>query len=334
MLRIHFTGEDLSRIRVVARPDALWELALSLHRLQRRRPSGEPAPPVAGEVRHWRRSTVAHLTGRELGHRVRDQLFPLVPLSSYFPDFLTPYSGLLGLEPGLDTLLSTPRRRIGDELDRLASRSGTPSWGADLAVGRAPALHQLGDTLRGYFGAALTPVWAACRARVATEHTRLTGIGAEYDCEGLLHGLRPAAHWIAEDRVLVADYPVPLEIRLQGRGLTVIPSWFCSGTPVALADPALPPVLVYPLPHDPAPPADPAALAKLIGPTRARVLAAITTGTSTSLIQLRARISASQLSRHAAVLRDNNLITEARHAGHTFYTRTPLGNALVLGRSH
>ena len=63
-----------------------------------------------------------------------------------------------------------------------------------------------------------------------------------------------------------------------------------------------------------------------------KILLAITTATPTSIIQRRTGISASQLSRHAAVLRDNNLITEARHAGHTFYSRTPLGNALTTGQ--
>ncbi|MGW4127282.1 hypothetical protein [Amycolatopsis japonica] len=88
-------------------------------------------------------------------------------------------------------------------------------------------------------------------------------------------------------------------------------------------------MLVYTLTHDPIPTTDPNALAKLIGPTRAEILTTITIGTPTGTIQRRTGISASQLARHTAVLRDNNLITEARHAGHTFYTRTPLGNALT-----
>ncbi|MFI6201946.1 ArsR family transcriptional regulator, partial [Streptomyces phaeochromogenes] len=34
MLRIHFTSEDLVRTRLACRPDPLWEITASLHRLQ------------------------------------------------------------------------------------------------------------------------------------------------------------------------------------------------------------------------------------------------------------------------------------------------------------
>ncbi|MFE0026421.1 ArsR/SmtB family transcription factor [Amycolatopsis sp. NPDC059021] len=331
-LLIHFTREDLARTRVSGRPDALWGLVLSLHRLQRRRPSGGHGPPVPDEVLRWRANTLDCLSGRALGRRVRDHLVPLAPISSYFPDFLTPHTGLQGLEPGLDTVLSTPRTQIGRELDELTTRSGAPSWGTELAAGNTQALHLLGVTLRDYFTTALAPAWPAIQDRTTTEHTRLTGILTTQGIEAMLANLLPTTIWHPGDRVLEAPYPMNFTIDLQGRGLTLIPSWFCSDMPVALVDPALPPVLVYPLTHIPPPVTNPRALAKLIGPTRAAVLLAITTATPTRAIHQRTGVSASQLSRHAAVLRNNNLITEARHAGHTFYTRTPLGNTLANGQ--
>ncbi|GAA4535214.1 helix-turn-helix domain-containing protein [Amycolatopsis samaneae] len=331
-LLIRFTREDLARTRISGRPDALWDLVLSLHRLQRRRPSGTRGPLAPAEVLRWRTNTLACLSGRALGRRVRDHLLPLAPISSYFPDFLTPHTGLHGLEPGLETVLSTPRAQIGRELDELTTRSGAPTWGSDLATGDPHALHLLGGTLRDYFATALAPSWPAIQARTTTEHTRLTGILATHGVGAMLANLLPTTIWHPGDRVLETPYPMNFTIELQGRGLTLIPSWFCSGMPVALVDPALPPVLVYPLNHDPPPATDHHALAKLVGPTRAAVLLAITIATPTRVIHRRTGISASQLSRHAAVLRDNDLITEARHAGQTFYTRTPLGNALIGGR--
>ncbi|MFC3454772.1 winged helix-turn-helix domain-containing protein [Amycolatopsis speibonae] len=330
-LRIHFTAQDLVRTRISTRPDTLWELVLSLLRLQTLRPSGRLSPPVPPDVIEWRASTLSRLSGRALGQALNHHVLPLTPVSSYFPDFLTPGTGLADLAPGLDMVLSTPRERIGQELGILTTRSGTPSWGADLAAGNRDALHLLGATLRSYHATALAPCWPAITARIAAERTRLTGVLTTSGAEGSLSALRPFAEWHPTERILEARYPVAMDIHLQGRGLTLIPSWFCHATPVALADPALPPVLIYPITHDPPPAIDPAALTKLIGPTRAKVLTTITTGTPTSLIQHRTGISASQISRHAAVLRDNNLITEARHAGHTFYTRTPLGHVLTAG---
>ncbi|MEU9840947.1 ArsR family transcriptional regulator [Actinomadura sp. NPDC048032] len=327
-LRIFFEPEDLERIQVSSRPDALWELVLSLHWLRRPRPGSSPPADVAG----WRTDTLTGLSSRPLGASVGRCLLPLVPASSYWPDFLTPRTGTAGLEPSLDTVLSTPRARIRRELDLLTSRSGAPSWGTDLATGDSGALRLLGDHMRSYFAAALAPRWADISTHAAMEHTRLTGVSATGGPQALLASLRPCAVWHPADRILQARYPVPHDVRLGGRGLCLIPSWFCTTTPVVLADTDLPPVLVYPAPHRPPPPADAGALAKLIGPTRARILATITVATTTATIHRETGISPAQISRHATVLAANGLIHQARHAGRTFYTRTPLGNALSTGR--
>ncbi|WP_433334961.1 ArsR/SmtB family transcription factor [Spirillospora sp. CA-294931] len=252
-----------------------------------------------------------------------------MPSSSYWPDFLTPDVGPDGLDAGLDAVVSTPRARVARELDRLTSRSGAPSWGAELATGSSEARTLLRDHLRSYFSAALAPRWDDVGRQVAIEHTRLMGVLRTGGPEALLSSLQPFASWRSSDRVLEARYPVPIDVHLRGRGLRLIPSWFCCAAPVVLADAELPPVLVYPLPHQPPPVADPGALAKLLGPTRARVLATITVATSTATIQGRTGISASQVSRHTGVLAANGLVLQACHAGRIFYSRTPLGNSLV-----
>ncbi|MFF4273396.1 hypothetical protein [Streptomyces sp. NPDC001536] len=67
-----------------------------------------------------------------------------------------------------------------------------------------------------------------------------------------------SAHWLAPSirwrpPVLeLGKYPTECDIHLNGRGLLLIPSYFCRNTPVSLADPDLPPVLLYPLHHSPA----------------------------------------------------------------------------------
>ena len=45
---------------------------------------------------------------------------------------------------------------------------------------------------------------------------------------------------------LRVDYPVDQEMHLGGRGLVLVPSYFCWRYPVTLLDPDLPPVLIYP----------------------------------------------------------------------------------------
>lgn len=284
------------------------------------------------ELARWRADTLASLSSRPLGVAVGRCLLPLVPASSYWPDFLTPHTGTAGLEAALDTVLATPRTRIGRELDLLTSRSGTPSWGSDLTVGGSGAMALLGDHLRSYFSAALAPRWSDIGRHVAIEHTRLTAVGETGGPGELLANLRPFAVWHPAERMLQARYPVDWDVHLGGRGLHLIPSWFCAATPVVLVDADLPPVLVYPLTHKRLPVPDPTALAKLLGPARARILTAITVATPTASIHNQTGISHAQISRHTAVLAANDLILQAHHAGRTFYTRTPLGDALITQR--
>ncbi len=178
-LRVHFTAADLARTTVATGHDAVWELVLSVQRLQHRHPVGSRLAPIPGEILDWRSNVVTNLAGQSLGHTVRDHLLPLLPLSTYLPDFLTPHNaepGFGGFPTGIDTVLSTPRLRIAHELDRLTTRSGAPSWGAELATGDQAALRVLHETTQSYFATAIAPYRAHIEQRVAMEATRLAGI--------------------------------------------------------------------------------------------------------------------------------------------------------------
>lgn len=67
--------------------------------------------------------------------------------------------------------------------------------------------------------------------------------------EALLSSLGPTLTW--RSPVLGADYPLDQDLRLGGRGPLLIPSVFCWRTPITLADPGLPPVLVHPVRRGP-----------------------------------------------------------------------------------
>ncbi|YCK37994.1 hypothetical protein ACNF49_29265 [Actinomadura sp. ATCC 39365] len=101
-LRIIFTGEDLARVRIAGRVDMMWEMALSLHILQR--------PGGARALSGWRRQARTDLADAGLLKPVRERLVPLVPIKAYFPDFLTPYESMSGFRRAW-TSWPTPRRR-------------------------------------------------------------------------------------------------------------------------------------------------------------------------------------------------------------------------------
>ncbi|MEV1055024.1 winged helix-turn-helix domain-containing protein [Streptomyces sp. NPDC049887] len=323
MLRIHFTGEDLARVRMAARPDVLWEAILSFHRLRDRR-----GATVFGE---WRTETRARLNGETR------LLAALVPQRGYFPDFLTPPEALEGLEEGLEAVRATPVRRLGAELALLAAeRPHSVLTGrlAGLAEGADGPMDRLVGALRSYHRSAIEPYWPHVQAAVEADRAVRGRALLDGGADELLASLPPMLRWRAP--VLEADYPVDRELRLEGRGLLLQPSYFCRGTPVVRRDPDLPPVLVYPVTHTGSPVTwerDGLSLGRLVGHTRSAVLQSIGSGCTTSELARRAGVSLASASQHACVLREAGLVVTLRNGNAVLHTMTPLGTALLRGRA-
>ena len=313
MLRFHFTAEDLLKTRVAAEPAAAWELLLSLHLLQSR---------AGGAVfRPWRTRAVRTLTDAMWLR----ELFALTPARGYCPDFLTPTGGL---DEALDAIVHTPAGRLREELSWLSEKRTVPRLAVGLLADERQARRRLTDLLREYHRIALEPVWPQVLAAVDTDRALRGRALLTGGADALLTGL-PHCDW--ENRVLSVDYPVSRDVFLDGRGLVLVPSAFCWRRPITLADPGLPPVLVYPVEHGDewtgAGPTRP--LSELIGRTRATVLAIVGDGCTTGELACRAVISAASASEHVAVLRGAGLLS-TRRAGRTAVHRlTPLGRSLL-----
>ena len=229
MLKVYFTQQDLARTRVAEGADPLWETVLSLQRLRE-----SPTEPALAA---WRRHVVRH------GPGPLRTLIPLVPRHGYFPDFLTPYAAVHGVEPGLEAVMSTPKERLRKELTMLAAQQPLPAWVADIADGEPAAMRHLARSLRTYHHQAIAPGWPRVAASVGGDRAlRLHALG-QSGAEAMLRTFGPAMRW--RSPVLEVGYPVERELRLEGRGLLFVPSYFCTD-PIALADDTLPPVLVYP----------------------------------------------------------------------------------------
>ncbi|RSM95323.1 transcriptional regulator [Nonomuraea sp. WAC 01424] len=326
-LRIVFTGEDLARVRIAGRADVMWEMALSLHILQR--------PGGASTLSGWRRQARADLAEAGLLKPVRERLVPLVPIKAYFPDFLTPYESMNGFRQGLDVLADTPSARVRHEVDQLRPHVPVPATLDDLARGNRRSIRGLARLSERYCQVAFGSRRTDMEAALGRERARLTRVLTDQGVEAMLASLGPSMRW--RPPVLEADYATGrYEIHLQGRGLTLIPSYFGRFAPVAMADVSLPPVLVFPIQHaTPAPGADPDdALPDLLGATRARVLRCIaaTDGCTTSELARRTGASLSSASAHAQVLQRAGLVTSTRHANMVIHQITRLGNDLILRR--
>ncbi|WP_245718708.1 ArsR/SmtB family transcription factor [Micromonospora rhizosphaerae] len=312
--------------------DPVWELVLSLHLLQ-----GRSADPL---MANWRRTVARGLHQDSASDRLR-LLFALNPPRGYFPDFLTPYQSLQGFEAGLEALRGMPAETLHRDLTVLAGENELPSSASALARGEPEVLRHLTDSMVQYQTLAITPYWPRIQAAVEADRTRRARALLDGGVEGLLTSLRPAMRWDA-GVLEVLDYPDTRELHLDGRGLLLVPSFFCARTPVALLDPALPPVLVYPvdrlggLLREPGRGAGPVpdgtnreALAALLGRTRAAVLEATDQGSTTGEVARRLQISAAAASQHTTVLRNAGLLVSQRDRNTVLHTLTPLGRAML-----
>lgn len=298
-------------------------MLLSLHVL------GEPSPHLVFES--WRARTLRRLTPASR------MLLHLAPPRGYSPDFLTP-APASGIDSLVDAVLSTSRQRLRAELTLLGRSRASRVWGRLMPTnGDTEGLQQLGKAMRHYYQQTLAASWSEVQAVVAAERADRGRDLMDGGTERLLNGLYPWARW--ERPVLAVDYPVRQDLDLQGRGLLLIPSYFCWARPIALLNSQLPPVLVYPANHSfhllntDALRESPQALARLIGRTRASILEAIADvpGMTGNDISRHLRLSAATVSEHASVLREAGLIYSKRTSVTVSHSPTPLGRSLLEG---
>jgi DNA-binding transcriptional ArsR family regulator len=323
MLRIHFSAEDFARTTIAAEPDPLWEVLLSLHMLQ-----VEDGPLAYGA---WRQRMRRRLPRETVG-----PLAALAPPVGYSPDFLTPSARSSEFGDAVDLMLSAPRQQVRTDLSRLSARRTAATWVRQLSEARPETLHRLGHSVRVYHHQALAAYWPSLRAAVQadTRHRmqQLTSGGVA----SMLEGIHPQARW--QGQVLeIAAFPDD-EMKLNGRGLRLQPSYFCWKAPTKLADGELPPVLVFPikqangLTHKERSGVDTQErLAALVGRTRATVLALTVGGSTTTQLARSCDITLATASHQTAVLRDAGLIVSQRQGKSVIHQATTLGHALLEG---
>ncbi|MFR0355132.1 winged helix-turn-helix domain-containing protein [Streptomyces sediminimaris] len=320
MLRIHFAGEDIGRVRIAAGPVPAWEMLLSLHALR--------GPADHGVFGPWRARTLGVL---DASARL---LLRLAPPRGYSPDFLTPTADN-DIDSLVDAVQSTARRRLRTDLGLLAAQRGPAVWMRPLADGDTTALRCVGTAMFRYHQRVLAPAWDRIHAVVMAERAARVADLLDGGVERMLSRLHPHIRW--EAPVLSVTYPVRKELHLGGRGLLLVPSYFCWARPIALRDSGLDPVLVYPANRglqrlvEPPDTSNGDSLAQLLGATRAAVLQEIGGAegvTGTDLVR-RLRISPASASEHATVLRRAGFIVSHRTANTVWHMPTPLGRAVL-----
>ena len=144
-------------------------------------------------------------------------------------------------------------------------------------------------------------------------------------------GMHEQIAWTG-DAVTIARTTALTEV-LGGRGLLLVPSVFLGQGLAVTGDPPWQPTIVYPsrgaglVFEEAVPPTDP--LAPLLGRTRAGLLLALATPSSTSQLAALTGASLGATGDHLKVLLDAGLVTRGRVARSVVYRRTTLGDALA-----
>lgn len=253
----------------------------------------------------WLRTAVPLMEGRDLARRT------------------APLADLVRRTPVPDALTPPPRCPLSEIEEELARAS----VGAETT-----------DAVRAWWRAAVEPHWPRMRALLEADIAHRTRQLAEDGIREVLAQLHPTLSWEG-DRLVSPHLPSPgpgradVVLDLDGAGITLAPTVFAPECRLLAGDGTAPPALVYPARalgtlwerRDPA--GD--GLARLMGRSRARLLAHTSSPSTTTQLAARTGLSPGAVSQHLAVLRGAGLVTSHRYRREVHYTASDLGTALL-----
>ncbi|MCM2417443.1 DUF5937 family protein [Streptomyces sp. RKAG293] len=319
---LRFSPADLRRCRFAVSP-ALETLAAV------RVATGEQGP---GHHQRWLDSVRPALDTLDLR-----PITLLQPRRGYTPDFLSPppTGPLATFDEDLARIAATPPEQVRAEIVRSLQESpgASDSETGRLLLGEpAGVLALLTRLVREAWHTLVEPVWPRVRnlldADVGFQSRRL----AEGGLDRLFAELHPMLRW--HDNVLTREFGDDDRRDLHGEGLVLVPSAFKWDEVVIVVDPPWQPTAIYPvrglgtLWQPPRGTGD-AALARLIGRTRAALLTGLTEPASTSALAHRHALAGGTVSEHLSVLRDAGFVVGERHRHEIRYRRTDLGHAVA-----
>ena len=325
MIDLAFSPADAALIRFAY--SHLWELSESVRVLTRPGTSALHLPWV-----------------RAVRSRLRPGEFPMLRALTrphgYIVDFLTPppATTLPGLDAELDVVRGTPPETVRAETLRYLDAhriDPVPDVLRPLLDTPGEALKALVDEVLAYWELALADVWPRVAGLLEGDVLRRSRTLATGGTAALFADLHPSVEWSGER--LRIDRPWDFGDRLDGRGLLLVPGVFCWPAVRVLVGGGYQPGLMYPASGvatlwEDAPPPPPGALAALLGPTRAAVLAGLEEPAAPSELAARLGVTPGAVSQHLGVLRDARLVTGHRVGRHVRYARTALGDALTSRR--
>jgi DNA-binding transcriptional ArsR family regulator len=314
VLRFELEPADLLATRFETRPGPLEDVGLASRALRRR-----PVP----QLTEWRRLVLPRL-------RPDTAVALLLQPPTGITVIFTGPSGYR-LEDSLEVVRGTPKAALRDDVEDFVSEHGKlPAPLRGLADAESTTLRQIARGLRSMHQAAVSPVENQLEL---IRDTEVALRGLQIAREGLasaINDLHPTLR--LRNMALEIDRPVHRTVRSSGQGIVLLPSpWLHdevrvqhgAGSPIAVYYPARLPLRADPRPER--------SLGRLLGATRARLLAVLSTdpGPGTNDLAATLGISAPTASEHLGVLRDAQLITTHRGPTGATHDLTPTGRQLL-----
>jgi len=268
----------------------------------------------------------------------------LVTPRRWVPDCLTPRprAPRPDFRAELEVLSATPPERVRQDVLEAYGNDGSPLPPVLVnGLDDPSALRErIVDALEAYWTRCLLPAWwPRARSVLEADIAHRGRVFSERGAEGLFADLDARISWL-DGSLRVTDTNPAVEalstsIEVAGRGLVLMPTLFALGAQTDIA-PDNPPLITYPARGkatmgETAAPAVAAALAALIGPPRARLLALLGTPATTTELAHRLGVTPGAVSRHLSALTASGLLDRTRHGRSVLYRRSPLGDALVNG---
>jgi DNA-binding transcriptional ArsR family regulator len=315
VISIELNDDDLSRTRLAMSP--LWEVVASLCLLHKHEAPLERAD--------WIVRTRRALKGVELG-----------PLADPFagtrhvPDFIAPIPDepLATIDAELERVRATDVDVVRADIAECYGDDPPAPWDAFLVRPRE-MLDRLAAGLHAYWEVVLADEWPRLRSILEGDVLGRARALALSGPEAVLEELHPRVRW--RRPVIELDKPFD-DLRLEGRGLVLIPLVYGSGVLLANASRER----VFGLGYEArgtaelaTPDAGDGRLDLLLGPGRATVLRALEQPATTTELALRLSYAPSTVSAHLDVLSRAGLIDRHRVRRSVFYGLNETGRSLV-----
>lgn len=247
---------------------------------------------------------------------------------AYRPDFLdpSPTTSEPTFADGMDALLAAPADQTYAELVDATTGRGTDV--RRLLADPDRARSEAADALRRLWKTVVEPEWPSMRQALRAE---MLDRAIQVNREGLravLPRLHPSATCVGE--TITVEKSVDIDVDCP-EGLILVPSLFITDRMQCTTSTHWTPAIYYPASgrYLWSAPATARSLDRLLGVTRSRILAALTTPLQTSVVARLVNVTPPTASEHLAVLREAGLIDSSRSGRTTTHELTQTGRNLL-----